>query len=249
MEQKIEMKEYLHRFKEPMPEWLRQYKCGDHVSFAEFIGGRVGYYPGSGFDGTLIALCNRAHCVHSFLHVDYGLTREMLEEHLNERDCFKGYHSIGRVEWSVHDLTPNTPICNHEIEKGCQRYAFAKETSPYCFLEIHERDADKGDDWGAERFAVAFLFADGIATYHQLFVREYNKAPWIFLLQDHGFGGNYNRFGRNGILDRIIESYNCRPEYVICDEPANVWMGYKVIDGVNPIRRRMHRQLRYLFNR
>ena len=48
------------------------------------------------------------------------------------------------------------------------------------------------------------------ATYYQLFVREYSKAPWQFCLQDHGFGGNYNRFGKGGILDAIIRKNNCK---------------------------------------
>ena len=45
-----------------------------------------------------------------------------------------------------------------------------------------------------------------LATYYQLFVREYSKAPWLFCLQDHGWGGNYDRFGKDGILEAI--TYN-----------------------------------------
>lgn len=252
METKLEMKEYLSKFREPVPEWLRTYKSGDNVSFAEFMSGRVGYYPGSGYDGNLISICNRAHCVHSFLYVDYGLSRAELSEHLGEKDCFTGYHSIGRVEWVEREMTPNG--C-YPIDLGLRRAGtfVLKGETLYCFMEIFERDADRGDDWGAERFAVTFLFADGIATYKQLFVREYEKAPWVFLLQDHGFGCNYDRFGKRtgnrGILDRIILSSGCRPYFVICDKPDNVWSGYAQVEGVNPVVRRawFGKQLRYLF--
>ena len=57
------------------------------------------------------------------------------------------------------------------------------------------------------------LFADGIHAYEQLFVNQYKKAPWLFLLQDHGFGGNYDKFGRGGSLDRIIQK-GVKPEFV-----------------------------------
>ena len=70
-----------------------------------------------------------------------------------------------------------------------------KTIEPYGFTEVLERNADK-DEWGAERFAITLLFADGIATYFQLFVKQFVKAPWLFLLQDHGFGCNYYRFGK-----------------------------------------------------
>ena len=159
MEQMVEMKEFLSRFREPIPDWLRRYKSGDRVCFKDFIGGRVGYYPGSRFDGALIAVCNRSHCVHSFLYVDYGLKREILE-----------------------DLAPSVVITDYDTKKRCEKYAFTREMTPYCFMDIYERNADNGDDWGTERFAVTSLFADGIVTYKQLFVREYCKAPWTFLL-------------------------------------------------------------------
>lgn len=31
MEQMVEMKEFLSRFREPIPDWLRRYKSGDRV--------------------------------------------------------------------------------------------------------------------------------------------------------------------------------------------------------------------------
>ena len=249
-EVKLEMSTYLANYKEPMPEWLRRYKSGDAVSFAEFMQGRVGYYPGSRSDGMLISVCNRAHCVHSFLYVDYGLSRAELCEMLNKRDCFKGYHSIGRVEWNERDLMPNGCYPTNSISPE-RRGMVLKGEKPYCFMEVFERNAERGDDWGAERFAVTFLFADGIATYYQLFAREYQRAPWIFLLQDHGFGGNYDRFGKDGLLDRIMTTSKCWPEFVLCDKEKDVWSGYSTIEGINPIVRRImgRKDLRYLFRR
>ena len=250
IEIKMEISQHLAQFKEPMPEWLRNYKSGDAVSFAEFMQGRVGYYPGSGYDGMLISLCNRAHCVHSFLYVDYGLSRKELCAHLNKKDCLKSYHSIGRVEWSERDLMPSGSYPSPFSTSSCRGIILEGE-KPYCFMEIFERNADCDDSWGAERFAVTFLFADGIATYYQLFAMEYRKAPWIFLLQDHGFGGNYDRFGKDGLLNRIMTASECWPKFVLCDKERNVWSGYSAVEGLNPAVRRLygHRDLRYLFSR
>ena len=251
MEAKMEVKEYLSKFSKPLPEWLRSYKQGDKVSFAELMHDRVGYYPGNGYDGSLISVCNRAHCIHSFLYVDYGLSYDKLCAHLAQKDSFKGYHSIGHIEWREVDLMPNGYYPTDTItDADYATRAFMQDETSYCFTKIFERDAEYGDDWGAERFAVTFLFADGIATYYQLFVRGYKKAPWIFLLQDHGFGGNYNRFGKGGILDSIIASSGCRPKFVICDCHNNVWNGYSAIEGLNPVVRRInfHKALRYLFS-
>ena len=173
------------------------------------MGGRVGYYPGSGFDGNLVAVANKAHCVNSFLYVDYLVKKEVLEN-MMDKGSFHGYHSIGRIEWSELDIMPNGsfPITVNYTPRMSPMHFVDKTIEPYCFTEVLERNADKDDEWGAERFSITFLFADGIATYFQLFVKQFVKAPWLFLLQDHGFGCNYDRFGKNGFLDAIIRERN-----------------------------------------
>ena len=150
------------------------------------------HVPAVTVDGNLVKVGNWSHSVHCFLHADYGISREELEQELGKDGCFAGYHSIGRVDWS------------DTIRVGGPR-GLLDDVAPYCFMEIFERNMDKDESWGAKRIAVTFLYADGIQTYKQLFVKQYKKAPWLFLLQDHGFGGNYDRFGRGGMLDRIIQ--------------------------------------------
>ena len=196
---------YLSQFEEEQPLWLWNYKKGMPVSFSDIMAGRVAYYPGSGYDGTLIKVGNLSRSVHSYLYVDYGVGKEEMIKHLAQPNSIYGYHSIGHIEWS---------------EKG--------------FTEIMERNSDKDEAFGARRFAVTFLFADGIATYYQLFCMEYKKAPWIFLLQDHGFGGNYDQFGAGGLLDAIITKNGIRPQHVICADNTRIWNGYKET-GLPPI--------------
>ena len=236
---------YLSQFEEEQPLWLWNYKKGMPISFSDIMAGRVAYYPGSGFDGDLIKVSNRSRAVHSYLYVDYGLGKEELIQHLSEPNSIYGYHSIGRIEWSEKDLMPNGqyPLNVRKAPRTPFRKPFKSDEQPYCFTEIMERNPDKGEDFGAKRFAITFLFADGIATYYQLFCMEYKKAPWIFLLQDHGFGGNYDQFGEGGLLDAIITKNGIRPQHVICADNTRIWDGYKetglppIDDGVHNTRR------------
>ena len=240
---------------EEMPRWLKDYNPGDRVSFGDFISSRIGYYPGSGDDGCLVKTCNKAHCVHCFIQVDYGIAENELKSEAEEFNAFLGYHSIGRVDWRERDLAPhgqyvpNFGLTAEEMEGMARLVPFNKDVAPYCFMEVYERNEDKGEDWGAERFAVAFLFADGIATYYQLFCREYRRAPWIFLLQDHGFGGNYAGFGRGRLMERVMRANDCWPENVLCaDQNTHIWDGYAKVYAP-PVIGGMHRNPRFLYKR
>ena len=239
---------YLSQFEEEMPCWLWNYKEGMTVPFSEVMSGRVAYYPGSGYDGTLIKVGNKSHAVHSYLYVDYGVRKEELVSHLAQPCCINGYHSIGRIEWSEKDIMPSGqyPLNVNKTPRTPYR-VFLPDEKPYCFTEIFERDANKDEDWGARRFAITFLFADGIATYYQLFCMEYKKAPWLVLLQDHGFGGNYDKFGNGGLLDAIITKNEIRPSYVLCADNTHIWNGYAPIADLPPVCERKCDHLRTLY--
>lgn len=233
-----DMISYLKNYREEEPEWLKEYFNGKAFTFKDIMSSRVGYYPGSGFDGELMKVGNKSRSVHSFLYVDYMLKRKSLEDHIVEEGSILGYHRIGQIEWSEQDLMPNGqyPLEMNIIPKHGRPNTFVdKDETPYCFSVIMERDENRDDEWGAEHFVVTFLFADGIATYYQLFAKEYSKAPWLFLLQDHGFGGNYDQFGSGGILDKIIKRNHCYPTFVICASNTRIWNGYVQVKDVTPL--------------
>ena len=210
--------DYLNNYCEEEPAWIGRYLHGEQITFKDIMSSRMAYYPGSGYDGMLMKVGNMSHSVHSFLYVDYGISRKDLENHLAQRNSIRGYHPIGRIEWTEADIMPNG-----QYPMNIQKKPMFFE--PNTFV----------DPRGAEHFVVTFLFADGIATYYQLFVREYAKAPWIFLLQDHGFGCNYDRFGRGGILDSIIAESGICPPFVLCGENTRIWKGYTKAPRVLPI--------------
>ena len=162
-------------------------------------------------------------------------------------NSIRGYHRIDRIEWQEKELIPNGPYSMHLNRlQGCDPMAFEPER-PYCFTEILERDDNRDDCWGSEHFAITFLCADGIATYLQLFCGEYKKAPWLVLLQDHGFGCNYDKFGKGSILDEIIEKTGVKSQYVLCANNTHIWDGYTKIEDIPPVSGGMTRHLIFLY--
>ena len=240
------MIEHLRNYKEDMPQWLADYRAGDFVPFSDFMAGRVGYYPGSGTDGSLIKVGNISQSVHCFIHADYWMERKEMERHLRLPRCVHGYHEIGRVEWTGKDILPHGEYPSLEIAERCPDNWYDRD-NPYYFLVIYERDSNRDDSWGARRLAIAFFMTDGIATYNNIFVHEYRKAPWMMLLQDHGLGGNYDRFGRGGILDIIISRSGIRPEFVMLGPATVIWRGYDRVLGVQDVRGGMHDVYRCLY--
>ena len=242
---------YLSKYEEDVPLWLQNYKRGGNVSFEDIMSSKVGYYPGSGYDGTLMRVGNKSCSVHSFIYVDYGLSKKDLINHLALPNSIRGYHSIGRVEWEESDILPNGQYAPNVFKKPlyfADPNCFVdKNEKPYCFTEILERDEDRDAAWGARRFCITFLFADGITSYYQIFCKEYCKAPWLLLLQDHGFGGNYDRFGKGGILDAIVMKNGIRPEYVLCADNTRIWDGYEMIADLPEDRGGMHLTPRRLY--
>ena len=176
----ISTNDYLSQLMEEIPQWLADYRPGDRVSFSDFMSGRVGYYPGSGLDGHLVKVGGMSHSVHCFLYVDYLETREHIVRELAVNG-FRGYHSIGRIDFSEEDMYPHGHHqLDVDIDLSGRISSMIPGAKPYCFMEILERNADKNDSWGAERLAVTFLFADGIMTYYDLFSREYGRLLGYF---------------------------------------------------------------------
>ena len=239
----MKVKDFFNDQKEEMPQWLKEYRRGDKLNFDEIFKHRVVFYPGSYKDGQPIKTFNKAHYAHTYLYVDYMLKEDDLIMTLRQNECFAGYELFDCRNvtqemllpsgWKPH--CPPMPIDYH-----------SQEQVPYCLLAIFERIGNS-EEHGAERFAVIFLFADGIATYDALFV-NCHRTPAVILIQDHGFGGNYTRFGKGGLLEKLANDYHKLPPYIMC-EKENEWAGYKLVPGLEPEIGGMHSNRRYLYEK
>lgn len=238
------MENYLIQLKEECPQLLIDHQPGQHIDIQEILKERILYYPGSGFDGQPIKTFNIAHAVHVYLYVDYLLTMEELKRVLS-LDGFRGYHLLDTQRISETDLAPHGWRPHVEI----QRHTIFNRTAPYCFMNIYERDADYDDSHGGLRFAVIFLCADGHATYDAIFANYFHeKAPFVVVLQDHGFGGNYSRFGNGGLMHKVAKTANVFPEYLLVADDTDCWEHYHKVSTKSVVGG-MHHNSRHLYQR
>lgn len=238
------IKEFLEKEKEEMPKWLENYEKGQKLDFDEILNHKIVFYPGSGEDGQAIKTFNNAHFAHTFLYVDYSFSKEAMLELIDKNEAFKGYKLLDFRDCEEKDLVP-TGWVQHHFPK--QKEEKSSGEKPYCILAIFEREDGFGEEHGAKRFAVLFLYADGFATFDAMFINK-QKAPDLILVQDHGWGGNYNTFGKGGLLEELALKFKILPKYIMCEEKS-AWAGYKKVEDVASEIGGMHRNIRFLFKK
>ena len=245
------LKNFLQGHRERIPAWLDRFTDGDPFPLQEFFSSRVVYYPGSGTDGHPVKLFGSTHSAHTFVYVDYGLNQARVEEELSsefEGRNFRGYHTLSRLHLQEGDLCPGLWNAPYRYPSG--NFAIAP---PYGFLEILERSPTLGDDHGALRLAILFLGVDGIAAFDALFCQgNFRKDQLIVVLQDHGFGGNYDRFGRGGLME-LAATRNMfdpvRPLWLLVAENTSAWSGFTQVRNVHCCIGGQHSHKRYLYVR
>lgn len=243
----MDLRTFLSTWTEPCPEWLAEFTRDSTFDSGQFFASRVVFYPGSGHDGHPVKVFGQDHVAHCFIYADYWTEERSIRESLDHpTHHFKGYHSIARVSLTLADLITG-PWQPH----AAPRDEWAKpRIKPYGFLEVLERDAELGPEHGAARLAIIFLGADGHATYDALFCQGKNpKPPFAILLQDHGFGGNYSRFGRGGLMEQIANATRSRPEFLLVAENTKPWDGYRKEPELEGDVGGMHGDLRCLFRK
>jgi len=243
------MIEYLKNHQEPLPKWLEKFEPNDKFLMSDFFSSRIVFYPGSGSDGHPVQVFGSSHACHCFVYADYWVGKDELETELKAHG-FKGYSSLVRVDlkqseilgpWQ-HHLEPS------EFEEAKRKSGHWADVVPYGILEILERDEKLDETHGPKRLAVLFLGADGLATYDALFCQQISKPLFGMVLQDHGFGGNYDRFGKGGLMEKIAARTNSRPHYILAGDDTDVWDGYYALLNLDYSKGGMHHQKRYLYS-
>lgn len=244
--------EYLTQFREPVPRWLANFNPSDPFNAQDFLKSRVVFYPGSATDGHAIKLFGSTHSCHCFVYVDYWISKDEMVANLEHpRHSVLGYRTLERIELQMNDLAPKgwTQHVDYRQEIRERPWTYDRAQS-YGFVEILARLEEFDDSHGAERLAILFLGADGIATYDALFCQKNGTPPpFGMLLQDHGFGGNYDAFGNGSFLHRIAVRCGVFPEIMLIAEHTSAWLDYDKIAGLEPSRGGMHNNQRFLFKR
>lgn len=222
---------YLATHPEEMPRWLSEYKDGDPFP-RNFFQSRVVYYPGSGNDGHPVRVFNSTRSAHCYLYADYGVSKNNIIERLTRLEsAFRGYEVISKIDVRKAELTPNPFIPRFVPHQAEQFRGFAHAT-PFALLVVFQRLSSYDHRHGAERFAVLFLAADGFAAYEAVFCQqELRSPPFAIKLQDHGFGGNYDRFGAGGIMEDTARHYGVWPQLLLVGDNTEPWIGYEKVVG------------------
>ena len=220
----------------------------------DFFRSRVVYYPGSGHDGHPVQFFGSAHVAHCFVYVDYGVPQLELERDLNSRrGGFRGYRSFARIQLTQVDLVPKgwkPHIDSKERMTTANRQTCSRGlVDPFGFVEILEREAHLDNAYGPHRLAILFLGADGIASYDALFCQGTYQPPFALVIQEHGFGGNYDAFGKDSLLEQLACRTSTFPQWMLVAQNSDCWVGYEADLQLQPTRGGEHNMKRMLFKR
>ena len=217
---------------EELPGWLR----ADPVAFNRdnFFNSRTLYYPGYGDDGHPVSLCNRSHAVHAFVYVDYGVDHKTISGRVhNSNEGFRGYEVVYEEEVTEDTLRPGG-WKQHVNPKGLPSdlYWFADiaDIEPFAWFVVLQRDEEYDDAHGPERIAGLFIGGDGHATYDALYCQgDGTAAPFLVVIQDHGSGGDWDKFSQGGILERIARQCGQLPQWLLVGDGGDTkpWEDYE----------------------
>ena len=120
---------------------------------------------------------------------------------------------------------------------------------PFGLFVVLKRKDGRGEDHWPHRLAILFIGGDGFTRYDALYCqRDGTPPPYLAVVQDDGISGNYDRFGRDGLLERIARRCSVRPEFLLIGEPSESWTGYENT-GASPEPGGMNARPRRLFRR
>lgn len=227
---------------EPMPEWLANYQAGAPFPREAFFASRILYYPGSATDGHPLAVFGRTHSVHCFVYADYGFSKADLTRQLTnpaDPEHPLGYRLVSLIDAAEQELTPRGWIRHGTLQPDCNRHftAIRPPEGPFAVFAVLEREESRGDDHGPQRLALLHVGGDGYATFDALFCQKNSRLPYAVLLQDHGFGLNWNHQGFGGESDlwRLAQQKDeLLPKWLfVATDNTSPWPGYREVSSPN----------------
>ena len=241
--------EVLSESQEHFPNWLQYTPTPFYRE--NFFSSRNLYYPSYVDDSQPIKLCAQAHAAHTFVYADYGVDRETIGDRLHHpqhrflRYTIKHEEELTKSNivpqgWEPHvgrSELPNDPYWF--VDSNCLGILYRWSRKPrFC---VSPRPV---------RIAGLFIGGDGFATFDELYCQEYEvAAPYLILIQDHGFGGNIpgQQFSRGGLLETLAHKCDKRPTWLLVGEPSTPWDGYvntgadHELGGMQAFPRRLYR--------
>ncbi|MDE2774283.1 MAG: hypothetical protein OXI46_11365 [Gemmatimonadota bacterium] len=219
--------EVLRRDPEPLPEWLAS-QSPPHFDRKAFFASRTVYYPGSGDDGQPVRLCAESCAAHCFIYVDQAVSQVTLSERLQDpKHGFRGYSIAYEEKISENALRPGgwTQHVPEDTVRHVSRFRNSF-VEPFGWFVVLDRQGND-ESHGPRRFAILFIGGDGFASYDALYCQEDGiPPPFLTVIQDCTFCGNYDSFGRCGLLERIALRTSVLPRFLLVANNSKPWRGY-----------------------
>ena len=226
---------------ERMPSWLADYRKGDEVPLEAFLSSRTVFYPGSWFDTEPMKIFGCSGSAHAFIYVDYNasenplFTREGFCELFKSEFQLEGYRVFDMVPYNANKMNgaikwrPHLTAEDYRNVINMPRY-----TNQFSYFVVLEKEPSSVETLGPNRLALWFISGDGVATYDAVYGNENAIPPFVFVHQDHGFGGNYTNFSNDGLLHAIAERSNVFPRFILHGQGGTGvrWAGYGEVIGV-----------------
>ena len=228
---------------ESIPPWLLNYTPGDPFPREVFFASRTVYYPGSRTDGNPLEVFGKSHSAHCFVYCDNSMSergvRDQLE-HETQRGHPKGYRQIVGTHVLKSEITPHHLIFHFQVKPEELDWATRQPLGgSFVYWAVLEREESYDDDHGPKRLSILHVGGEGIATFDALFCQRGNNPPFAILLQDHGYGGNWTKFGGPDSPLLKICTEHCRrfPKWLLVADNTDPWPGYAQVS--QPERNRM----------
>lgn len=231
----------------------------DGFDSATFFRSATAYYPGSSNDGFLIEHLNKAHACSKFIYVDYfGFDLDKLQTGLKDKAAgykFNGYRLVKSQSLHQSQLLSRPFRPSVSVDASCMY--FVSDRPGFALWAKFEKESSEVS--GADFFEILFVHGDGIATYDALFSPQNGAypTPLVVLVEDYGFGGNYDSFGKGGLLEKIAKTNGICPEFLIVGNHFDIsplqnygpWQNYVWMSEVESEFGGMHKHERRLYRK
>jgi len=200
------------------------------------IPGGLMYYPGSGTDYGPMKLFHELGRLDRFIHADYMATRAEAEQ------------TTGwlweRYERRVRELGP---------EKFRARtwedlwHPQSRERRRNLIAQGHAFQQEIRTGPGPRHVDFYFIFVDAIGLWP--FLVRAGMKPDVVVLQDHGFGGNWDAFGKTGKFHEEVEKAGHWPEHLLVAGNTRPWPGYEAVSRAGYQEGQMHGHVRAIYRK
>ena len=176
--------EALRGDREPLPEWLL---TANEFRPEDFFSSNVVYYPGSGTDGQAFDIFCGTHSAHCVVHIDYNVSSADVQLSLqaDHPHHIRGYEPCVQSELALPDAAALLALDAELCPNGQDPIV---KSSLWTVLE---RQQGFGNECGPKRIAFLHIEAEAVWVCRSLW-RAFNPEPFAVIVQDHGFGCQWN---------------------------------------------------------